>query len=38
MVSEAEQAIEGSREVHLHFHDVAAEDVAAIIERHRRDG
>ena len=24
--------------LHLHFHGVSAEDVAAIIERHRQDG
>jgi hypothetical protein len=26
------------REVHLYFHGVSAEDVAAIIERGRQDG
>jgi len=25
-------------QVHLHFHGVTAEDVAAIIEHHRQDG
>jgi hypothetical protein len=31
-------AIEGPREVHLHFHGVTAEDVAAIIAHHNGRG
>lgn len=31
-------AIEASREVHLHFHGVTAEDVAAIIGQHQAPG
>jgi hypothetical protein len=27
------RAIEGPREVHLHFHGITAEDVAAVIKR-----
>jgi hypothetical protein len=31
-------AIGQPQEIHLHLHDVTAEDVAAIIEHHRQDG
>jgi hypothetical protein len=36
--AEPRPAIEAPRQVHLHFHGVSAEDVAAIIERHRPEG
>ena len=36
--SEPRQAIEPPRQVHLHFHGVQAEDVAASLESHRPDG
>jgi hypothetical protein len=32
------RAIEQPGQLHLHFHGVTAEDVAAIIERHRQNG
>jgi hypothetical protein len=35
--AEPRPAIERPAEVHLHFHGVPAEDVAAIIERHSQD-
>ena len=38
LASKPPRAIEAPRQVHLHFHGVQAEDVAAIIERHRQDG
>jgi hypothetical protein len=34
---ELRPAIERGRQLHLHFHGVEAEDVAAIIEQSRRD-
>jgi hypothetical protein len=33
-----QRTIEHLGELHLHLHGITAEDVAAIIERHRHDG
>ena len=35
---EPPRAIESGGDLHPHLHGISAEEVAAIIERHRRDG